>query len=1167
MLAPTSSPPDKHGLLRFVGTVAGRPARILIDSGASHDVINLAFATAAEIPVADRTTMSVGGAVSSAAPQQVTHPNGPVPVSIGRFSFVLPATTIITALSETYDILLGMPWHVEYEPKIDYAGKRVVLRDGTGRIRVLRARNRPGWNTHVAYGLNTISMASCTKELRRGKAELFHVLVTEAVVGTSSTGVALGSLSNEKFTALLEEFRDTHPADLPEGLPPSREEEFSINLLPGSSPPRPRASRLSHAQQEELRVQLERLLALGLVRPSSSPFGASVFFVSKPDGKWRMVSDWRALNDITVKDATTLPSMYEMLDSLRDAKYLSKLDLNGGFNQVRVKDADAHKTAIRTPLGSFEFLAMPMGLCNAPATFQRLMNRVLHGQIGRCCFVYLDDILIFSNSEEDHLQHLREVLTALRNNQLYAKPGKCLIATPEIQFLGHVVGNGQLKVDPSKIAHVDQVPAPTNVHSLRRFLGFVNFFRRFVPRFANIAAPLHGLTHRNTVFLWSEGCQSAFEQLRAALVAAPVLQLPDFNRPFIISADASNIAVGAVLMQEDDAGNRYAVAYRSRALDEVKQHWPTHERELFAIVDSVLDWHYYIDGAGSFTVETDHKPLLHVFQQRDLSAKQVRWLEKLSRYNLRLVYKPGTTQVISDWLSRPDSPGMLQPAVDVQVNSIEADCVSEYNNDPFFARLGRPGKSSERFRLHNGLWYLEETGQVARLCVPTVQLQRRLMEELHDTPMAAHPGRDRMAANLTRRFFWPRMAKHIADFVAKCPACQRSKPRPGTTPGLLQPLPIPAGAWASISVDFMTDLPRTQRGRDALLVVVDRFSKMIHLTAVHKSDSAAETARVMTRDVIRLHGVPREIVSDRDPKFTSELWGELWTGLGTKLSMSTAAHPQTDGQTERANRTVNAMIRALLQDVKTDWEDLLPLIEFAYNSSAQASTGRSPFSIIYGREPRAPVDVLKGEGSGADTTGQGFSAAHLRTITQQVHDSLILSQQHQKQAADLYRKKELYAKGDWVLVATDRIGTDHLENTTKSKWQSLWRGPFQVLGKINDNAYRIALPEDFEGHDVINITYLKRWLGTRPEPDPPLNPPPPTEPEAGPRRSSRAPVPNTRILGPDFITTRTTAAKPQTSSPSASAAPEPPVGPTRHSSRVPIPNPRYVSQEAPRSLE
>jgi len=846
---------------------------------------------------------------------------------------------------------------------------------------------------------------------------------------------------------------------------------------------------------------------------------------------------------------------------------LSKLDLNGGFNQVRVKDADAHKTAIRTPLGSFEFLAMPMGLCNAPATFQRLMNRVLHGQIGRCCFVYLDDILIFSNSEEDHLQHLREVLTALRNNQLYAKPGKCLIATPEIQFLGHVVGNGQLKVDPSKIAHVDQVPAPTNVHSLRRFLGFVNFFRRFVPRFANIAAPLHGLTHRNTVFLWSEGCQSAFEQLRAALVAAPVLQLPDFNRPFIISADASNIAVGAVLMQEDDAGNRYAVAYRSRALDEVKQHWPTHERELFAIVDSVLDWHYYIDGAGSFTVETDHKPLLHVFQQRDLSAKQVRWLEKLSRYNLRLVYKPGTTQVISDWLSRPDSPGMLQPAVDVQVNSIEADCVSEYNNDPFFARLGRPGKSSERFRLHNGLWYLEETGQVARLCVPTVQLQRRLMEELHDTPMAAHPGRDRMAANLTRRFFWPRMAKHIADFVAKCPACQRSKPRPGTTPGLLQPLPIPAGAWASISVDFMTDLPRTQRGRDALLVVVDRFSKMIHLTAVHKSDSAAETARVMTRDVIRLHGVPREIVSDRDPKFTSELWGELWTGLGTKLSMSTAAHPQTDGQTERANRTVNAMIRALLQDVKTDWEDLLPLIEFAYNSSAQASTGRSPFSIIYGREPRAPVDVLKGEGSGADTTGQGFSAAHLRTITQQVHDSLILSQQHQKQAADLYRKKELYAKGDWVLVATDRIGTDHLENTTKSKWQSLWRGPFQVLGKINDNAYRIALPEDFEGHDVINITYLKRWLGTRPEPDPPLNPPPPTEPEAGPRRSSRAPVPNTRILGPDFITTRTTAAKPQTSSPSASAAPEPPVGPTRHSSRVPIPNPRYVSQEAPRSLE
>jgi len=1167
VLAPTSSPPDKHGLLRFVGTVAGRPARILIDSGASHDVINLAFATAAEIPVADLTTMSVGGAVSSAAPQQVTHPNGPVPVSIGRFSFVLPATTIITALSETYDILLGMPWHVEYEPKIDYAGKRVVLRDGTGRIRVLRARNRPGWNTHVAYGLNTISMASCTKELRRGKAELFHVLVTEAVVGTSSTGVALGSLSNEKFTALLEEFRDTHPADLPEGLPPSREEEFSINLLPGSSPPRPRASRLSHAQQEELRVQLERLLALGLVRPSSSPFGASVFFVSKPDGKWRMVSDWRALNDITVKDATTLPSMYEMLDSLRDAKYLSKLDLNGGFNQVRVKDADAHKTAIRTPLGSFEFLAMPMGLCNAPATFQRLMNRVLHSQIGRCCFVYLDDILIFSSSEEEHLQHLREVLTALRNNQLYAKPGKCLIATPEIQFLGHVVGNGLLKVDPSKIAHVDQVPAPTNVHSLRRFLGFVNFFRRFVPHFADIAAPLHGLTHRNAVFLWSEGCQSAFEQLRAALVAAPILRLPDFERPFIISADASNIAVGAVLMQEDDAGNRYAVAYRSRALDEAKQHWPTHERELFAIVDSVLDWHYYIDGAGSFTVETDHKPLLHVFQQRDLSAKQVRWLEKLSRYNLRLVYKPGTTQVISDWLSRPDSPGILRPAVDIQINNIEADCVSEYNNDPFFARLGRPGKSSERFHLRNGLWYLEEPGRTARLCVPTTQLQRKLMRELHDTPTAAHPGRDRMTANLTRRFFWPHMAKHVTDFVAACPACQRSKPRSGTTPGLLQPLPIPAGAWTSVSVDFMTDLPRTQRGRDALLVVVDRFSKMIHLTAVHKGDSAAETARIMIRDVVRLHGIPKEIVSDRDPKFTSDLWKELWARLGTTLAMSTAAHPQTDGQTERANRTINVMIRSLLHDEKTDWEDLLPLIEFAYNSTAQASTGRSPFSVVYGHELRAPVDVLKGEGKMDDSTGHGFSAARLRTITQEVHDSLILAQQHQKQTADLHRMEEHYSEGDWVLVSTEKIGANPLANTSKSKWQSLWRGPFEVLGKINDNAYRIALPEDFEGHDVINITYLKRWVGTRPEPEPLLNPPLLEEPNIGPRRSSRAPVPNTRILGTEFVTTSAAISKQQPSSLTPSGVPEPSAAPTRHSSRVPIPNPRYSSQESPRGLE
>ena len=1070
-----AAPVKRNELLRFIGVVNGRTARVLIDEGATHDVINVAFARLAGLVLGPETNSEATNAITGTTSVTVCGPLKPVALSLGKFKCMLGIDTVITDVAG-YDVLLGMPWHYDHEPKPDYRKKRLVLRDASGILHVLQCRST--WDRSVAYGVNTVSIRESVRLMRRQTAELHHIVVTEAVSEVSGEGVSFSSKSDDGFRKLVTAYADVFPRDLPEGLPPKRKEEFEIRLEPGSRPPKPRGTRLSHAASMELQLQLERLLELGMIRPSSSPYGASVFFVHKADGGWRMVSDWRSLNEMTIKDSTTLPNMYELLDSLKSAKYLSKLDLNGGFNQIRVRESDVPKTAMRTALGSYEWTVMPMGLTNAPATFQRMMNRVLRAFIGKSVLVYLDDILVFSETREQHLIHLEEVFGALRRERLYAKPSKCLIAAEEINFLGHVVGNGCLKVDPLKTQAVREMKPPTNVHGMRRFLGFANFFRRFIRGFSEISIPLHALTHKNAHFVWSEECQTAFDALREALLSAPVLRLPDFDRPFILSTDASNVAIGAVLMQEDDLGNRFAVAYRSRTLTEVARNWPTHEREMFAIVDSIIEWKYYLEGLQSFMVETDHKPLIHMMQQRDLSAKQLRWITKLANFKFRLVYKPGSTQVVSDWLSRPEDSSLSSATPELEVNDWRHLCKERYSDDKFFLTI----KASKRFRLSDdGLWHLHEDGKLeSRLCVPTQELQQLVLRELHDVAIAGHPGRDRLYAQARAAYFWPGMSRDVEEFVQSCPRCQRSKPRTHRTPGLHQPLSVPVESWRSVSMDFMTDLPRTPRGRDALMVVVDRFTKMVHLTAMRKADGAEEIARLFVRDIFRLHGLPSDIVSDRDSRFTSKFWGSLWAQLGTTLSLSTASHPQSDGQTERANRTINEMIRTIIEREGPDWESLLPQIEFAYNNGQQASTHMSPFFAVYGQHPRTPLNAsissTRADDSVVSNIAEGGMAAKHEFITSAIKDALVKAQEVQRNATNRHRADQAFSIGDSVLVAADRVHGGPPMNTEKYKWQELWRGPFTIQSRVGENAYQLAMPEWFEGHPTFNISHLKPWV-------------------------------------------------------------------------------------------
>jgi hypothetical protein len=942
-VTPVAPRVDRHRLLRVVGKAKGVLCRVLIDRGATHNVCSLDFARLVGVNIgrAKRETTTMTSPLGERHDVEV-FVDVPIRVTVAGWSFV--SSFEVTELAG-YDLVLGTPWFYDWQPKVDDRENTVLVKDGGRIVRFVADADFEGSPHH--FGLNTMTMKMSKRLLKRKMGEGYLVRVKDRDVAamTKSPLSSKLTLADARYKDLVAEFADVFPDELPAALPPPRGEQHEINLVPGAELPKPRGMRLSHAMMQELQRQIARLLELGLIRPSKSPLGAGVFFVKKADDTFRLVCDWRGLNAITVKDATCVPHADDLFDELGSSRVFTILDQWSGFNQVLMKESDIWKTAMKTPIGNFEWMVMGFGLTNAPATFQRLMTTVLRKFLGKFVVAFQDDLVVHSQSHEEHVGHLRQVLEALREAKLYAKPSKCTIGATSVKFLGHIIAHGTIATDPEKVAAVNEMVAPSDVHGVRRFLGMANWFRRFVPHFSELAAPLHALTKKHAEFKWGDVEQSSFVGIKHALSTTPVLRLPDFGMPFVVQTDASEKAVGGVLLQLDGKGGSYAVAYRSEKLPSLKQAWPTHDRELYAIVSAVTGWRHYLEGK-KFVVETDHRPLLHIMTQKDLTNKQVRWVTKLANFDFSLVYRPGTQMGVADCLSRP-----------VEVNNVtfRQQCSNMYAADNYFRPIMA---GTARFHKQpDGALYLVETGKSPRLCVPTRELQVAILSEYHNATFAAHPGRDRMVQALVKSYFWRGMVADVGRFVSSCERCQKSKPRNVAVPGPPMPLDPPESPWEHLSIDFMTDLPTTQRGNDMLMVVVDRFSKMAHLTPCKKTCTSEQVARLIVRDVFRLHGVPKSVVSDRDPRFTSDMWKAFWKQLGTTLSMSTADHPQTDGQTEVVNRSINWMFRTVLESPGPAWDELVPLLEFAHNSMAVRTTGTSPFEVVYGRAPTLPATL------------------------------------------------------------------------------------------------------------------------------------------------------------------------------------------------------------------
>uniref|UniRef100_A0A453G2D1 Retrotransposon protein, putative, Ty3-gypsy subclass n=1 Tax=Aegilops tauschii subsp. strangulata TaxID=200361 RepID=A0A453G2D1_AEGTS len=731
---------------------------------------------------------------------------------------------------------------------------------------------------------------------------------------------------------------------------------------------------------------------------------------------------------------------------------------------------------------------MSFGLTNAPAYFMSMMNKVFMEFLDKFVVVFIDDIMVYSKNEEEHKEHLRLVLEKLREHQLYAKFSKCEFWLKEVGFLGHVISGEGIAVDPTKVQSLTEWLAPTSVSEIRSFLGLAGYYRRFIENFSKIAKPMTELLKKDTKFKWTEECEASFQELRKGLTTAPVLILPDIRKDFQVYCDASRLGLGGVLMKDGRV-----VSYASQQLRPHELNYATHDLELAAVVHALKTWRHYLIG-NRCDVFTDHKSLKYIFTQKELNLGPRRWLELIKDYDMKLHYHPGKANVVADALSRKSYANTLvgeglpkELAEDLrelcleivprgfvaalEVQSTLLGRIREAQKDykeisDIKERMSKGKAKGFREDEHDTLWFED------RIYVPNnAEIRKLILQETHDSPYSIHPGNTKMYLDLKEHFWWTGVKKDIAEYVAICDVCQRVKAEHQKPAGLLQPTPIPEWKCDKLGMDFITGLPRTRVGYDSIWVVVDRLTKVAHFIPVKTTYTSAKLAKIYMTRIVCLHGVPRTIVSDRGTLFTSKFWHQLHQTLQTRLEFSTAFHPQTDGQTERVNHILEDMLRACALDYGSSWDENLPYADFSYNNSYQASLKMAPFEALYGRRCRTPLtwdEVGDRQLFGPDLIKESEEKVKL------IRDRLKVAQSRQKSYADSKRKEVTYEIGDRAYLRVSPLrGVKHFG--VKGNLAPRFVGPYRVLERMGEVAYKLELPEGLSGvHDVFHVSQLKK---------------------------------------------------------------------------------------------
>jgi len=592
---------DNH-LLKAAGLVGDHQAIFLFDDGSTHNFLSDQLASSLGIlPSKDAPSFQAKGAFENQSFKCFLVKD----VRIHIQGYVDHLDFIIGPISGA-DAIIGINWRRQHMTKIDYESDTISFAKGSCQISI--CASQPG---HMIPIVNHTRISKDVKQCIG-----IYLLYINPIEEDKSYNVL--NNSNMKRKALIDSYENIFTEDLPSSLPPKRDEDHRIDIVPGSSPPSRGPYRTSPAQHEELKKQVEDMLQRGLIRPSSSPFSSPSILVGKKDGSYRLCVDYRALNKITVKNRFPIPRIDDIFDRLRGAKIFNKIDLKSGYHQIRIVDEDIHKTAFRTPFGFYEYMVLPFGLTNAPATFSRIMEKAFRPHHGYA-IVFFDGILIFSNSEEEHYTHLKAIFECLKVNSLLINRKKSEFFLEEIAYLGHIITRNGIMMDQKKIQSVIDWPTPRDVHDVKSFLGMCAYYRKFISHYSEIASPMHELTKKSVSFHWAEKQIESFIKLKQAIVSRPVLIIPDFTKPLTVIADASELGLGAVLAQ-----GGHPIAYESRKFNKTEKEYVVYDKELLAVVHALRVWKHYLM-ATDFLVYTNHQSLRHFLTQKHELSCHVKW--------------------------------------------------------------------------------------------------------------------------------------------------------------------------------------------------------------------------------------------------------------------------------------------------------------------------------------------------------------------------------------------------------------------------------------------------------------------------------------------------------------------------------------------------------------